>query len=278
MTGRVPREAFELLRLVAGDTGYAPDFLTSPPAWGLTPAEEIERLCAAPLGPMRVDLGKRARRSTGEARRALEAMAGQPARSRRLIADAVEEFWERALTPYWPAIERVLHADIGARVRRMSADGIAAMASQLNEAVDWRADAVRVRMERHEEIVDCTGRGLVLVPSLFGRRCAVLTEPPAQPALFYPALGVAEAWHRPGADGALGALLGDRRAAVLIALREPSSTSEAATAAGIAVSTASHHLDVLRAAGLVTARRDGRRVVHQRTPLGDALAHAPAAL
>ena len=201
-------------------------------------------------------------------------MAEQPARSRALVADAVEEFWAEALTPYWPAIERVLHADIGARIRRMSADGIAAMAGGLNEAVDWNTDAVRVRLERHEEVIDCTGRGLVLVPSLFGRRCAVLTEPPAQPTLFYPALGVAETWHRPGADGPLGALLGDRRAAVLLALREPSSTTEAAAAAGIAVSTASHHLDVLRAAGLVTARRDGRRVVHQRTPLGDALVHA----
>lgn len=92
--------------------------------------------------------------------------------------------------------------------------------------------------------------------------------------LFYPALGVSGAWHRPAAETArtLAGLLGDGRARVLLALRDPLSTGETAAAADLAPATASHHLAALRAAGLIGSRREGRRVVHARTPLGDALA------
>ena len=271
---RAPREAFDLLRLVIGDDGYAPDAFTSPAAWDLTPDEELARLRATALAPLAVDLGKRAVRETGHPRRALRAMQADPERARRLIADAAEAFWAAAVAPVWDRLERLLHADIATRTRRMTAGGLAAVFEGLNEAVEWRSDSVRVRLRRHHEVLDCTGRGLVLVPSLFGRRCAALTEPPAQPTLYYPALGVSERWHDPAADvgSALAALMGERRAALFLALGQPMSTSEAAGAAGIAVSTASHHLDALRAAGLVDARREGRRVLHVRTPLGDALA------
>ncbi|MFJ8884072.1 DUF5937 family protein [Streptomyces sp. NPDC102402] len=273
----VPRESLELLRLVVGETGYAPDLFTSAASWDLTPEDEIERLRQAPLEPISVDLHKRAVRSAGIARAALERMAADPARIRVMIVRHVEALWEAALAPYWAQIERILHADIGSRVRRMTADGLAGMAADLGEGVEWSADTgfdtVRVRMERHEEIVDCQGQGLVLVPSFFGRHCAVLTEPPAQPTLFYPALGVSEVWHRADSTDALAGLLGESRAAVLVAVGESLSTTETAGEAGIAASTASHHLDALRAAGLIASRRAGRRVLHARTPLGDALVH-----
>jgi DNA-binding transcriptional ArsR family regulator len=37
------------------------------------------------------------------------------------------------------------------------------------------------------------------------------------------------------------------------------------------VSTASHHLTVLRDAGLIASERDGTRMLHLRTPLGEAM-------
>ncbi|WP_432548340.1 ArsR/SmtB family transcription factor [Kineococcus sp. SYSU DK004] len=54
----------------------------------------------------------------------------------------------------------------------------------------------------------------------------------------------------------------------------PRSTSESAARAGLAVSTASHHLSTLRAGGLVQSRRSGAPVLHARTALGDALVTA----
>ena len=40
---------------------------------------------------------------------------------------------------------------------------------------------------------------------------------------------------------------------------------------GLATGTASHHLTTLRDAGLAAADRAGRRLLYQRTPLGDQL-------
>ena len=41
---------------------------------------------------------------------------------------------------------------------------------------------------------------------------------------------------------------------------------------GLAVSSVSAHLSVLRDAGLLTSRRYGHQVLYERTPLGSALA------
>ncbi|GAB2600322.1 ArsR/SmtB family transcription factor [Pseudactinotalea suaedae] len=82
--------------------------------------------------------------------------------------------------------------------------------------------------------------------------------------------------HRDGTDAleALTALLGQARARLVLELQQPLSTSECAELTDLAVSTASHHLAVLREAGLVDSRRSGVRVLHARTPLGEALAGA----
>lgn len=271
---QAPGRAFELLQLLVGPDGYMPDFLTSTPGWDLGPREELERLRRADLAGVRVDLGKRVDRTTGAERRALRALADHPERARAVVADAWEQCWEALLAPYWPQLERILHADVAVRSRRTSTDGLGRMVETLHEAVTWAPDAVRVRLRMHAEVVDCAGSGLVLAPSVMAPRCAVVTEPPAQPTLYYPASGVSERWADDGAGTAeaLAALLGAGRARVLLATRAPLSTSEVAAACGIAVSTASHHLSALAGARLVDPRRDGARVVHVRTPLGEALA------
>ncbi|GAA1652505.1 winged helix-turn-helix domain-containing protein [Georgenia ruanii] len=272
--GQVPGAAFELLGLLVGSDGYMPDFLTSTPGWDLGPDEELARLREADLGPMRVDLLKRVDGTSGAEQRVLRAMADDPERARAVVADAWKQCWDALLDPYWPQLERVLRADIGVRSRRMTIHGTGEMVDSLHEAVSWAPHAVRVRLRLHAEVLDCAGGGLVLVPSVMAPRCAVVTEPPAQPTLFYPALGVSERWADAATDAgsALRDLLGTGRAGVLLALRGPLSTTEVAAAEGLAASTASHHLSLLRAAGLVDSRREGPRVVHVRTPLGEALA------
>lgn len=274
----VPSGAFDLLCVLIGRDGYFPDFLTASPAWDMTADDEVARLREAPLGPMRVDLGKMVERSAGARREALRRMRERPRSARAMIADAWREFWDAALAPHWPQLDRLLRSDIAVRSRRMTSSGIAAMVGTLHDSVDWRGDAVRVRMRLHEEIVDCAGSGLVLVPSVLARRCSVLTERPAQPTLFYPAHGVTETWSRDDGAGeaAIAVVLGAGRARLLHVLSEPLSTSEAAAAAALTVSTASEHLTALRRARLVDRRRDGARVLHWRSPLGEALLAANA--
>lgn len=272
--GQAPERAFELLRLLVGPDGYMPDFLTSTPGWELTPDEELERLRHAELEPMRVDLFKRVERTTGAERQVLRSMAEDPARARPVIADAWKQCWDALLAPFWSQLEHILRADIGARARRMTIHGTGPMVDTLHEAVQWAPHAVRVQLRLHAEVLDCAGSGLVLAPSVMAPRCSVVTEAPAQPTLFYPALGVSERWADAptSTTDALRSLLGTGRAGVLLVLRGPLSTTEIAAAEDLAVSTASHHLSLLRAAGLVHSRREGRTVLHERTPLGEALA------
>lgn len=70
---------------------------------------------------------------------------------------------------------------------------------------------------------------------------------------------------------ALGELIGVSRARLLAALDEEASMTVLARRVGLGLPTTSEHLRVLRAAGLVAARRAGREVRHRRTALGAAL-------
>lgn len=268
--------AFRLLASVCGPRGYLPDFLTATPTGDMTPQDELARLREVPAARLRTDLHKMLDRATGARKQQLQEMIVSPERSRERIAAAWEEVWEALLSPVWPQMLRLLRADIAVRARRSSDAGLAEMGATLHSTVSWEGEVVRVAMTAHEEVVDCGGTGLVLVPSVTmpALGCAVLTERPSQPTIFYPVHGVSKAWFRSGDDAlaALTALLGHARAHLVLELQQPLSTSECATLMEVSLSTASHHLTVLREAGLVDSHRRGRSVLHTRTPLGEALA------
>ena len=104
-------------------------------------------------------------------------------------------------------------------------------------------------------------------------------DPPWQPALIYPPRGVGDLWAREAAGddasgrgrAALGDLLGRRRAGILMALAAEATTTELARRLAASPAGVSEHLGVLRRAGLVRARRDGRSVLYSRTVAGDVL-------
>ncbi|UOE44096.1 ArsR/SmtB family transcription factor [Agromyces larvae] len=272
--GRLPRDAFDLFADVIGIDGYFPDFLTSTPAWDTTPDREAARLREVPLEQIRFDLHKMVLRSSGARQRRIRDLIDEPERTRERIADAGQLLWRAALEPVWPQLERILRADIAVRARRIAAEGIAGMVGALHTSVSWSGDAVRVQLRRFSDTIDCRGSGLVLVPSVFGGQgCTVLTEQGVQPTLFYPAQGVTERWARDpvAVADALGALVGETRARILVTAHAARTTSQVAADAGLAISTASHHLAILRDSGLIAATRDGARVLHERTPLGEAL-------
>ena len=117
------------------------------------------------------------------------------------------------------------------------------------------------------------GRGLHIVPSYFcWRRPTALADPALGPVLVYPVtarpLDVTGLRH----DG-LDRLLGRTRASVLteVARGRARTTSEVATAVGIALPSASYQLTVLRDGGLVASRREGQYVRHSVTPMGHRL-------
>ena len=76
-------------------------------------------------------------------------------------------------------------------------------------------------------------------------------------------------------DEALADLLGRRRARILASLAAEATTSDLARRLAASPPGVSEHLGVLRRAGLVRARREGRAVLYSRTAMGDVLT-APA--
>nr|WP_269449753.1 helix-turn-helix domain-containing protein [Auraticoccus cholistanensis] len=240
----------------------------------MTPEEEVERLRTVSLEQVRFDLTKVLARSSGRRHERVAAMLAAPAEARERIAEAWSAVWEVALAPYWEQSRRLMTADIALRTQQLAARGLGEVVATLADGVHWRGDAIEVDMRFHSEVVDCAGSGVVLVPSVMSRRCSVLTEKHVQATLFYPVRGVSESWTEPRAPRreALARLLGAGRAEVLLSLDAPRSTSEVAAACGLGAPTASHHLAVLRDARLVDSSRDGGRVLHARTPLGDTLA------
>jgi hypothetical protein len=279
LRGRVPVGVFEIVAAVVGERGYFPDFLTQAPDWDTTPESDLEAVRAVPLDEIVGDLqrvldnrpprpGPAGRSDHDVVRRLLE----DPERGREALATAWRGLFDALLAPDWPQIDRLQRADIGLRVRRIAEVGLAAMVDGLHHLISWEDDAVRVETLSYSDDVDCAGGGLVLVPSVMNPlRCTVLTRVPHRAAIFYPALGISERWQQPRATAALAGVLGDGRARVLLALDGPRSTSEIGELCELATSTASFHLARLRDAGLVDSRRDGPRMLHVRSPLGEAV-------
>ena len=138
------------------------------------------------------------------------------------------------------------------------------------EALDHRYSTDYVRRTVRQVVaawamaVDGDGSGL-----------AAITDPPARPALIYPARGIAELWQPAPTthSQALSHLLGQTRAALLESLAEPASTHTLARRHELAPSTVSEHLAILHHAHLITRRRHRHTVLYQQTPLGAELAH-----
>ncbi|MFD7655980.1 ArsR/SmtB family transcription factor [Actinosynnema sp. NPDC059797] len=198
--------------------------------------------------------------------------------ARQRVAPAVLDLCRVGVLPYWPNILRHLRAEREGRSRVAMNRGVELLLSTLHPKADWTAPVLEVP-GGPERDVHLDGRGLVLVPSLFlTGRCAVLLDPVGadRPVLVFAATpDVEQAAHlwRVGGGGnnALGALMGQTRAAALQALAESCTTGELAERLGISSAGASQHASVLRQAGLITTRRNRHAVLHTLTSLGAAL-------
>lgn len=271
--GQIPALGIGPLLAVLSVHGYQPDFLSPPPDGPFaTFDDELRRVRATPPERAGPELercldghpaGRAARRDHPE-------LADDPAQARDLLAGMLCRAWSALVEPWWPRLRDVLDADIAFRARQLADSGVAAALSDLHPKISWRDGAVRFAAAGHDDL-DLAGEELVLIPSVFAWPGAAVSYDP--PAVIYPARGIGGIWQpppRPG--GELARLVGTTRARVLAALAEPASTSGVAARCHIPASSASEHLAVLRAAGLVATTRAGRFLVHRRTALGVALA------
>ncbi|MFE1299089.1 MULTISPECIES: ArsR/SmtB family transcription factor [unclassified Streptomyces] len=188
-------------------------------------------------------------------------------------AALLEWVWEETVRPSWERRRRVLEADVLARTAQAGRGGWASVLDSLRPGTRWLGEN-RFQVNAHEYPPrEITGAQLVFVPvtSRFGW---VSWEDGRRYALVYPCDGVLAGDGGRRVPAGLGALLGAGRAAVLVLLGTPMSTTQLVAVTGQPLGSVGRHLRVLREAGLVRGRRAGRSVLYTRTAAGDVLVEA----
>jgi len=190
------------------------------------------------------------------------------------VCDVLERLWDVVLRPVWPRLRLVLEADTTYRARQLATGGARLLFADMHSNLTWREGVLEIKeMVGHHEVA-ASGRGLLLVPSVFACKPVPPAAADAAPWIAYPSRGVGSLWApTEQADAtALGELVGRPRAGLLRLLGEPLPTVEIARRLQVTPSAVSQHLKVLHANGLVTRTRDGRHVLYCRSALGTRLA------
>ncbi|MFJ6047442.1 helix-turn-helix domain-containing protein [Streptomyces sp. NPDC092307] len=209
----------------------------------------------------------------------LRALWAQDREAWEQLGGALRSAYEVVVAPHWPRIRQSFRADVAWRGRLLAAHGIRTCLASTHPRAAWSGTVLEVDGPPHYE-ARLGGRGLLLMPSSFWTGRPLLAEGPDGPdgrrVLLYPALTPLPLIGPGPAQGALDALLGRTRAAVLQSLIERRTTSELARDLDISLPSASEHTRTLRAAGLITTERDGKAVLHSVTGLGVDLLHSGA--
>jgi DNA-binding transcriptional ArsR family regulator len=205
---------------------------------------------------------------------ALARMYRSPEAGLERLAEEIEQYWELVVQPYWPRMRATLEGEVRYRAKLLTERGPEHLLDDLARLPAWDGGVLTPVDHPPAGAYSLHGRGLVMVPSVFvwpGLCC--LTDRPWRPVLRYPARGIGALWDRGGGapPAALAAVLGRSRAMLLTRLEAPASVAELARRTGLAPRGVYRHLGVLRAAGLVSAHQQGRRMLHARTVIAEEL-------
>ncbi len=267
---QVIRSGVRMLSVLAPLGPYFPDFLT-PPEGALGLPSALEAIRSTPRERLRDEFKR------------LDDVRPTPAWTRPLaggdgaalleLTEAMARYHAVVIEPYGSVIEEAVETD---RLHRIGVAGcVEGLLRGLWPLMNWRPPVLEVQYA-YDRDLHLNGRGLRLVPSYFCRRTPVaFADPVLPPTVVYP-LHHDWTWERQLASGrrqqgALAALLGTTRSAVLAAVGAGATTTELAARLGASPSSVSRHTTVLREAGLLTTERQGLSVLHQRTSLGSAL-------
>jgi DNA-binding transcriptional ArsR family regulator len=252
------------------------NFVVWPPAgMAQTWTDDLAATRATPLRQARAQIAARLRIRPVTDHRVLAVLRGRDVVER--IATAQDIAWRELIASDWPQLRAICERDVVHRAGLLGRHGWAAALDGLHPSVAWRDGGIEVRSLGDRDRVDLGGEGLLLVPSVHvWPGLAAYREDPWPKAIIYPARGSAALWESepPPPPQALADLLGRSRARLLEALDAPASTTQLARSLDMATGAVGDHLTVLRKAGLLRRARDGRSVLYQRTPLGDALTSA----
>lgn len=274
--GRLDALDADLLMSLVGPDRALPDFLTPRPTrFAATFEEELTTVRRTPADAVRRDvLAAYVRGRLPDVLRAVTSDDDAPVLALRdAICDHLQRYWETAIEPSWPQLRLVLEADMTYRARQLAVGGARLLFADMHPNLRWHEGVLHIDKMIGTHRVAASGRGLLLVPSVFSHKPAPPVSAEEPPLLAYPCRGVATLWAPPPAVDAtaLTSLLGAPRTRLLGLLEEPLPTVEIARRLTVTPSAVSQHLRVLHATGLITRARDGRHVLYRRSPLGDQL-------
>jgi len=185
----------------------------------------------------------------------------------RALVHGTKTAFAAAVQPYWADIRANHHSELAQHGRLLACRGIGAALTTVIPGASWSGDCLLIDSPQ-DRTVRLDGRGLLITPTPFWTGPPLVGELPDQPVLVaYPAPAVLSI--RVGAESdPLAAILGATRAAVLRLLSTEHTTGDIARQLGISAASASAHSTALRAARLISSRRDGKAMIHRATVLG----------
>lgn len=202
-------------------------------------------------------------------------LAEAPAERLVVIASELHDAHDQLVRPYWPRIRALLETDIAHRAALLASGGAVRLFEDLHPDLVWSAGRLTFPADQRGGTTPATRGGLVLLPVALGPdRVVVKRNTSTRTTLRYPCRGIgrlALPLDRSPVPRDTARLLGRSKAGLLRALLSPATTTDLARELGTTPSAVAQHLGVLRANGLVSGNRHGRRVVYGTTALGRAL-------
>lgn len=195
------------------------------------------------------------------------------------LAEALWDYWDAVIQPYWPRMCAVLEDDVSHRMAGLVDDGVYSLLRDLHPEIRVEGNRMYVDKPHFDDEVQHASE-MILTPSVFAWPNLILSDGEDDRfGLTYAARGIARVWegrNSPTVKGPapLATLLGRSRGAILCRTSVPMSTTQIARELGQSPASVNEHLAVLRDAGLVTGRRSGRSVLYRQTPLAEYLVRA----
>ena len=183
----------------------------------------------------------------------------------------MREYWKLAIEPHWPRIRPLHEADVTYRARQLALGGAELLFADLHPMLDWQDGALVIDKQFYEDRrprrqgPPADPRACSTGPA--SRSCSEAEQPDAVllPPRHRHAVGRRR---RPQRTGAMDDLIGGTRADILRVLEVPMTTGELARRLHLTPAAVSQQLGVLRRAGVVDARRQGREVYSELTSDG----------
>ncbi|TCO50538.1 helix-turn-helix protein [Kribbella antiqua] len=268
-----------LLKALIPPVGYIPDFLTPAPPRRSTSFESgLAAIAATPHHLVVDEIGRLHEENPNPL---LPDLIAHPAKALDLITSALESYWRRAIEPDWRRMRSLLQEDLAFRLDELAAGGLERLFRNLHPSVRFTGDLIEINRPFCCDGEPMAGQGVLLVPCVFTWPAGLaVTAAPYVPTITYPPRGLGRLWEdrQDTTDSPLADLVGRTRAAIVSHLDLPMSTTHLAHQLGVSAPTLSVHLSILRNAGVVASRRDGRAVLYRRTSLGSQLLTASTPL